>query len=781
MLERDFTDEQRYFIEKLHHHHQRLHGWGVVCGLKVKQHENPACRDRFVCIEPGTAIDCCGHEILVREEECIDITQLLSVKALIDKKDDHSHTLQVCLRYRECPSEEIPVLYDDCGCDDTKCAPNRILESYDVDILVDPDPDPQNLHTPKLKWEHTVNIAHAARVALHDATQRLYILTVDDPGTVYQLSTDNHMTITSRNLAVKGLALAVSNNGERVYVITEPVAPANVRQLHVLDTTKIGLPSINVSPIDIPNSDGSDIVLAVAPDNRLLALVTKTGNVLRWDINIDTQPALAAPTTVKTLGAGLRTLALSSDGKKAYAAGASNEIQELDIAAQNVVKITVLPAGANVSVLAIVKSTGPDMLAVANQNGNQMHLVAPNPPLLVGSVALDHTPVALAASPGGQWAYVLEQDTAASFVQTVSLHHLQLKLSPVVEAPFKVGDASQQIVVFDTGVHLYIPFTDDINKPAVGGVAVLDVSEQACEEILWRHLDGCPHCDMPNCVVLATIENYHLGDRIDDGKIDNRKGRRLLPSTQVLTELIECLLEHGTGGGGGTQGPPGAPGKDGKNGAPGVGERGPAGPGLEEGLTQIVALSWTHNQSSPLASIQNANGDHIGKGIVIGFNNPVFITHETPESAADHVFQVLVQHDLLFDDEPQLARKGVICRCPVKGTILPVKPHVPNGSIITSAQETSIPDEGLAFLFSREVVDKIQTGIDRNGKPIELWVCLRGDFVLDEVTDSNGQPVHRAVDAEFVRAELPSGDRPKNSKFGIQGGLFESWFQIGQG
>ena len=83
LVERDFRDEQRYYTDKMLHHHQRLHGWGVVCGLKVKQHENPACRDRFICVEPGTAIDCCGHEIFVREEECIDITQLEAIKALL--------------------------------------------------------------------------------------------------------------------------------------------------------------------------------------------------------------------------------------------------------------------------------------------------------------------------------------------------------------------------------------------------------------------------------------------------------------------------------------------------------------------------------------------------------------------------------------------------------------------------------------------------------------------------------------------------------------------------
>jgi hypothetical protein len=86
--------------------------------------------------------------------------------------------------------------------------------------------------------------------------------------------------------------------------------------------------------------------------------------------------------------------------------------------------------------------------------------------------------------------------------------------------------------------------------------------------------------------------------------------------------------------------------------------------------------------------------------------------------------------------------------------------------VINFAQEVPGPlAKGAAFLFdgTTPVGKRIIAG-DFN----ELWVHLRGDFVVDEFG--------RAVDAEFVRAELPSGDRPAGSKFGIQGGHFESWF-----
>src|SRR5262245_41162873 len=144
MIARDFVDEQRYVVEKLRHHTQQLHGTGVVCGLKVVQHDRDTCRDRFVCVQPGVAVDCCGHDIVVREPDCIDLFAVPAIKAFRDAKaagqDPGPHTLQICIRYRECETEPVPVLYDECGCAGDKCAPNRILESYELDVIVDPKP-----------------------------------------------------------------------------------------------------------------------------------------------------------------------------------------------------------------------------------------------------------------------------------------------------------------------------------------------------------------------------------------------------------------------------------------------------------------------------------------------------------------------------------------------------------------------------------------------------------------------------------------------------------------
>jgi hypothetical protein len=801
LVERDFTDETRFHMEKLRHHEQLLHGWGVVCGLKVKAHPNEACRDRFVCVEPGSALDCCGHDIIVGAEECIDITRFPEIKALKSNNGEDRHTLQICARFRECPTEDIPVLYDDCGCDDTRCAPNRILESYEIGVVIDPPGQPEPFHTPKFSWENSIGVAHAAAAALHDTSHRLYVLTADDPATLYQISTDNHATITSRTLPAKVVAQALSNDGDRLYVIVEPTAPANLRQLHVLDTTQAGLPDFNADPLEVPNSSGSDVSLAVAADGRLLALVSSSGEVLRWPADLDTNATPAAPEVVKNLGADLSVLILSSDGNLAFALGPGNQIQSLDLAGATVNSIAVLPAGAKPSSMALVSSTAADMIVVTDQTNLFLHLIALSPSAaLIGSVKLDHPPVGLVAAPGGHWAYVLEQDTD-SFLQTVSLDAIVQHLDAPAGAAFKIGEDSRQIVMTGSGKALYVPYVDDIAQPAAGGVAIVEVSEASCAEILWRHLDGCPHCDLPDCVVLATIENYHFGDRIQEQtdppadpaadaadkvvRIDNRKGRRLLPSTQTLSELVQCLLEHGVGGAG-TQGPPGAPGAKGEKGDKGdkgdtvvgpAGPRGDPGPGLEERLTRIEALSWTHNTEHAAATgnpnsfvveVEMLTGAKI-PGLVIGFTDEVQVSKTID---AEHVLQVLVNHSTL--DE---TTRGFVCRCAIRGRVIPVKLKVdPQGKILLNAAgridaaAESPPGNarGVAFLLDMQlapIARNILAGIIN-----DLWIIVRGDFVLDR----NGN----AIDAEFVRAELPSGDRPKNSLAGIQGGLFESWFTI---
>ena len=58
---RDLADEQKYFNEKRWLINRAILGWGIVCGLDASL--DPSC----LVVEPGLALDCCGHEILVCE------------------------------------------------------------------------------------------------------------------------------------------------------------------------------------------------------------------------------------------------------------------------------------------------------------------------------------------------------------------------------------------------------------------------------------------------------------------------------------------------------------------------------------------------------------------------------------------------------------------------------------------------------------------------------------------------------------------------------------------
>jgi hypothetical protein len=299
---------------------------------------------------------------------------------------------------------------------------------------------------------------------------------------------------------------------------------------------------------------------------------------------------------------------------------------------------------------------------------------------------------------------------------------------------------------------------------------------QPCGDLWWNHLNGCPSCDMPNCVVLATITNYHVGDVIDDTRIDNKVGRKLLPSTQVLAELIECIQQQG-GGAAGPQGPPGPQGAQGSQGPQGpqglqgpqgqqglAGPQGPPGPGLETGLVRIVALSWRHRKPTDLLPVAGPSVDTSGRGIVIAFSGSV--RWDTLNDA--NVFEALARMTLFSAGAPE---GPMLCRCALVGKLVPVTPTVV-GDLVTAATEVTPvggTTKAVALTFPKATYDRL-----RRGDGEELFVRLRGDFVLDDGTPA------RAIDAEFVRAQLPTGDHPAGSPLGIQGGLFESWFSVGR-
>ena len=138
-----------------------------------------------------------------------------------------------------------------------------------------------------------------------------------------------------------------------------------------------------------------------------------------------------------------------------------------------------------------------------------------------------------------------------------------------------------------------------------------------------------------------------------------------------------------------------------------------------------------------------------------------------------NIFEVdtLDVHDL-----GTMIERGYACRCPVHGQVVAIDPTIVGDRVTEGKPAEDLAANTVAFVFDDTFVRSMRE-LGQLGPEWQPWsdvrIRLRGDFVLD----TNDPP--RAIDAEYPHAELPSGDRPHGSDFGIQGGLFESWFQPG--
>jgi hypothetical protein len=170
MTARDFRDEQAYFLSHHRLHNRLLHGWGIVCGLRVVHHPRADCRDRWVVVRAGIAIDCCGRELVLRRDTPFELP--LSRPPETGEEDEpgqegtpyQQHNQQrddmpqqhdrpeqagmtepflLCLRYVEKPIEYVPALYAEGTCDPKRREANRVREVACLDIcrLDDVEPD----------------------------------------------------------------------------------------------------------------------------------------------------------------------------------------------------------------------------------------------------------------------------------------------------------------------------------------------------------------------------------------------------------------------------------------------------------------------------------------------------------------------------------------------------------------------------------------------------------------------------------------------------------------
>ncbi|MBK6711068.1 MAG: hypothetical protein IPG51_12135 [Chloroflexi bacterium] len=589
LVERDFVDEQHYHMGKARRHNQYQHGWGTACGLKVVQHPNRTCRSQYVVVQPGQAIDCCGREILLRQEQYFDFRARF--RALWQEKygkdvepDDKPHDLQVCIRYVECPTEEVPALFDDCGCDDTAVQPNRILETTEFDLVIDPEetavPDPAGV---KLDWLTTLNVQHASRVVVDEDRERIFVLTSEEPFTLYVFDQDHHCLLASYTGALPGWDMALSPDGSRLY-ISQGANDTEVSVL-ALDTAVLETanpPEVNTLAIDGAASDG--VQLIVAGNGRLYALNISAAQLWAWDApDTDTTAERFGPIAT---GAAPWGLALAPDDSLLFVAnsGAAN-VGVYDTANLATAPALIDVTGAAPYALAIAQTTADLKLFVADRTNKTMRIFAVRPadptpyPLLGGPVNLLDHPLDLVVSSGGRWLYAFVADSAdQGAIQVIDTHAIETGDPDYLGARTAVGPAPRNLQLTKSGRIFYAAFNGLPTDPLCGGVAILSLLEMACGDIFKHILEPCPACadDSHHCVVLATVKDYVYGNQIIDepesgtanpGEVmlDNWTDRHILPSTTLLYEVIQCLLaQGGHAGEPGEQGPPGPAGTAGR-------------------------------------------------------------------------------------------------------------------------------------------------------------------------------------------------------------------------
>ena len=147
LTERDFNQEQAYFLARWSTHNRLLHDGGVVCGLDVHRLASDAdpCYRRVVTVTAGMALDCRGRPILLSEDYCVDLPKLPKEADVCEATPTgHAHAkgskespakgakngttpgeshpppttspFFLCVLHREKRCEKMPVLFDDECC-----------------------------------------------------------------------------------------------------------------------------------------------------------------------------------------------------------------------------------------------------------------------------------------------------------------------------------------------------------------------------------------------------------------------------------------------------------------------------------------------------------------------------------------------------------------------------------------------------------------------------------------------------------------------------------------
>ena len=779
LTDRDLDDEQRYLLGKLTRHNRNEHGVGVSCGFEVHEHPNPACRTHFIVLEPGVALDCCGHEIMLTHDEVVPLREMILARWAELHPDEPltgGHRIRLCVRYRECLAEDVDALFDDCGCDDAACRPNRIIDAFEFGVEIDP-PIPDAPTAVDLEWAATLAVHAATASAAHATGDQTYVVTSEASIVAFRTSTG--AVTAAATLPRPAADVAVSDSGDLVYV-----AHPDVDAVTILDASDLSA-AINTLPIAAAPAGGLRIRAVLGGGVALLD--TAAGELHLWNASVDggADPTSGTIGTATLAGAAPDFDILPGAGEAVAVTGAGTiDVVSLTNPA-NVISTNV--GGDPVAVAAV----GPgDTIVVADGSGRSAHLytvdTVTGTATAVGQPGnLVDTPRRIATAPGGHWAGVTAVDDSGNgVVRTIDLAAMGSAATtagpgvPIGAEPGGIGVVSPQRLI-------HAVFAGPSLEPEKAGVALIDLTPHDCGASLTG--GPCTTCDTGDCVALATIPDWHDGDEFTDDTITD-EGRIVLPSVAELAQAVRCLLDRPAGGDGepgdvgppGPHGPAGPPGPTGPAGADGaVGPQGPAGPQGPIGptgargptgpqgpagqfepaeLPRITGINWEHGADIS----RTAAGQLRERGLLVSFSEPM-----KRATISRFTFEVYARVDTeLANGMPGWHWVGI--HGSVAGVTLDADCDNPPNEV---ANEDPADDKVTGAWFQFEG-DQLMLG--------DYLVVLRGDMIESFFDGKrlDGGEGSRALDGNHLAPGISAGRCPTGDL--IEGGDFVSWFTVGR-
>jgi hypothetical protein len=655
--------------------------------------------------------------------------------------------LEFCLVWRECPTEEVPILYDECGCDDSQCAPNRILEAYALEVRVDPPPPPAHSAARHFHWGPSIGIAQAEAVVLDETGQRVFVVAGSGAQTIYQVDTQ-HLLVEASYAAAGGvLSLALAPGGATLYAA---LAAVGAPQVVVFSPTASGL-GAPATPTAL--EPGSGTIALTAAKAGLFAVDTGSGAYWWFAAPVTLSGSATPATPTGTVPTKTTAAAFSSDGSTVWlGVPGKPSLHSITLATPGssiTVPLTATnPAvGSADAVTVIGGGTGADKLAILDTSGPYLHLYDTGAAKVIASVALKNKPLSLVVTADGGTAVV----ASAGAVQAVNLVALAAGAANAAGAPFALEARIGQSAITASGGKLYVPFSGTGAAPNQGGVAVVTLSGTDCRDALRGH--PCPECDAPDCLVLARVDGWQNGSKLEDmpdpalpvpagvAYIDNG-ARTVLASTQAITRALLCLMDQPTAGSTAPTTPTSPPAVT---------------------LTHISAISWTHAGIVQIDFSSDPN-----PSFALAFDGAVNSADLTQPSA----LMMLVSLYEVLPLETAGAFTPLVRWCQIQASSLNFASVGPPGAIPSTswnplaAQPTctavQIVPDSTALRAAMIAAIKV---------PMHFYVrvILNGDLVRD--ASGNGLDVNHLPPWLGSSPGYRTGD-------GIAGGVFESWFRI---